>query len=169
MGYVVTKRVLVVLAILGGTAHADPYMHVGLDVRTDLGTHHTRLPIGIRTEAWDGTIVVDPMFVLDGQHDLDLLGEYFFGPRIGVFVGWRWSAVAVADGVHHQQRSLVGVTGVGPTFFDEALRTSASLELSTLWVKHGGGVDMDWISSDRNLHDSFGLGLFVRVEYARGL
>jgi len=171
MGTVATKRAVVVaaLAMVSGSAQADQLFHAGLDMRTDLGAHHTRVPIGIRTAQWDGTLVVDPMFLLDGQHDLDLLGEYYFGPRIGVFIGWRWSAIAVAGGVHNQQRSLVGITGLGPMFFNGALRTSASVELSTLWLKHGGGVDMDWISADRNLHDSFGLGIFVRVEYARGL
>lgn len=163
------QRVTLLLLLWTSGAHADRFVHGGLDMRTDLGTHHTRVPVGIRTSAWDGTIVIDPMVVLDGQHDLDLIGEYYFGPRIGLFVGWRWSAVKVADGVHHQQRSLVGITGVGPVFWDGSLRTSASLELATLWVKHGGGVMADWISADRNLHDSFGLGLFVRVEYARGL
>jgi hypothetical protein len=162
-------RVMIVLVLLAGHAQAEQWVHTGLDMRTDLGTHHTRVPMGIRTNDWDGTIVVDPMFLLDGQHDLDLIGEYFFGPRIGVFLGWRWSALRVADGVHHQQRSIAGITGVGPSFFDSALRTSASLELATLWVKHGGGVDANWISADRNMHDSFGFGLFVRVEYARGL
>ena len=169
MGHVATKRVLIILAMIAGTAHADGLFHTGLDMRTDLGAHHTRLPIGIRSGQWDGTLVLDPMVALDGQHDMDLLGEYYFGPRIGVFVGWRWTAIAVANGVHHQQRSLVGVTGLGPTFFNGLMRTSASVELATLWVKHGGGVDMDWISADRNLLDSFGLGIFVRVEYARGL
>jgi hypothetical protein len=162
-------RVMIVLLLLAGHARAEQWLHAGLDMRTDLGTHHTRAAFGIRTAEWDGTIVVDPMVLLDGQHDMDLIGEYFFGPRIGVFLGWRWSAIDVADGVHHQQRSIVGITGIGPSFFDDVLRTSASLELATLWVKHGGGVEMDWISADRNLHDSFGLGLFVRVEYARGL
>jgi hypothetical protein len=109
------------------------------------------------------------MFVLDGQHDLDVLGEYFFGPRIGLMFGWRWSAIAVAAGFHHQQRSVVGVTAVGPSFWDEQLRTSFSLELATLWVKHGGGVDSDWMSLDRNFHDSMALGFFARIEYARGL
>jgi hypothetical protein len=166
---VVFFRVCSIMLALAGVAHAEQYLHAGLDVRTDLGTHHTRVPVGIRSCAWDGTIVLDPMVVLDGEHDLDLIGEHFFGPRIGVLLGWRWSAIKVAGGLHHQQRSLVGITGVGPAFLDNAVRTSASLELSTLWVKHGGGVGADWISADRNLHDSFGLGLFVRIEHARGL
>lgn len=168
MGHAARTWVLIIVVMVG-TAHADDVIHAGLDVRTDLGTHHTRLPVGFRRGSWDGTLVVDPMVFLDGQHDLDLIGEYYFGPRIGVFFGWRWSALAVADGVHNQQRSLVGITGLGPTFFNDTLRTSASVELATLWVKHGGGVDMDWISADRNLIDSFGFGIFVRVEYARGL
>ena len=153
-------RVMIVLLVLAGQARADQWVHAGLDMRTDLGTHHTRVPIGFRNDNWDATLVVDPMFVLDGQHDLDAIGEHFFGPRIGVFFGWRWSALRVADGVHHQQRSIVGITGIGPSLFGEALRTSASLELATLWVKHGGGVEMDWISADRNV------GLSVAVNIA---
>lgn len=162
-------RLLLLLIACAGHAHAERWVHAGLDVRTDLGTHPVRIPIGFRSAQWDATLVVDPMFLLDGEHDMDVLGEYFFGPRIGVFLGWRWSAIDVAGGVHHQQRSLAGITGLGPTFFGDALRTSASLELATLWVKHGGGVEADWISADRDFNDSFGFGLFVRVEYARGL
>jgi len=162
-------RVLFILVASGGLARAEQFLHTGLDVRTDLGTHHTRVPIGVRTQDWDATLVVDPMYLLDGQHDLDALGEYFFGDRIGLLWGYRWSALAVADGSHHQHRSVVGVTGLGPNFFDAQLRTRFSLELATLWVKHGGGVDADWISFDRNFHDSMSLGLFVRIEYARAL
>lgn len=164
------------LALLLGIAlasttsvHADSALHAGVDVRTDLGTHHTRLPLGYRACQWDTTLVLDPMVVLDGQHDLDLFVERFFGQRIGVLAGYRWSAIAVDDGLHHQQRTLVGVTAVGPSFFDERLRTRMSLELATLWVKHGGGAEVDWISADRNLLDHFSMGLFVRIEYARAL
>ena len=66
-----------------------------------------------------------------------------------------------------QERTVVGVTGTGPRFFDGALLTKFSLELATLWVKHGGGAETDWISGDRNLIDHFALGLFLRIEYAR--
>lgn len=160
---------LIALALVAGSARADSTLHAGVDVRTDLGTHHARLPLGIRSGHWDGTLVVDPLVVLDGQHDMDLVASYFFGPRIGVLLGWRWTAIKVADGLHNQQRSLVGVTGVGPSFFGDALRTSASLEMATLWVKHGGGSDTDWISMDRDIHDSFSFGMFLRIEYAKGM
>jgi hypothetical protein len=155
--------------VLAGVAHAEQHVHAGLDVRSDLGAHFARVAVGFQRCGWDATIVLDPIVAFDGQHDLDLLGAYFVDPRVGFFVGWRWSAIGVAGGVHQQQRSVFGITGIGPSFLDAALRTSASLELSTLWVKHGGGVGTDWISADRNLHDSFGLGLFVRIEYARAL
>lgn len=161
---------LVGVALASTTAaRADRALHVGADVRTDQGTHHTRLPLGYRACQWDTTLVLDPLVLLDGQHDLDLLVERFFGPRLGVLAGYRWSAISVDRGLHHQQRSLVGVTAVGPSFFDDRLRTRMSLELATLWVKHGGGTEVDWISGDRNLLDHFSLGLFVRIEYARQL
>jgi len=164
-------RWLVVLVMLAAPSRgvADRWLHAGLDVRTDLGTHHTRLALGYRACAWDTTLVLDPMVVLDGQHDLDLIGEYYFGPRVGVLAGIRVSTVAVDGGHHVQDRTLVGVTGLGPTFFDGALRTKFSLELATLWVKHGGGTPTSWISADRDLVDHFALGLFVRIEYARGI
>lgn len=157
------------LLCVASSAHAEQFAHGGLDVRTDLGTHHTRLALGYRACAWDTTLVVDPLYPLDGQHDLDLMTEYFVGDRVALLAGLRWSAVAVDDGHHHQERTFIGVTGTGPQFWDGALRTKFSLELATLWVKHGGGAETDWISADRNLLDHFALGLFVRIEYARSL
>lgn len=142
-----------------------PHFHGGLDIRTDLGTHPIRAALGVRRGSWDGTVVLDPYALLDGQHDLDLLAEHYFGPRIGVLVGWRWTAISVHDGLLSQQRSVVGVTGIGPTF--GPIHTSASLELAVLWVKHGAGTMTEWISADRNLLDHFGFGLFVRFDYVR--
>jgi len=162
-------RAALVLLVLATPAHAERVMHAGLDVRTDLGTHHTRLALGIATCAWDTTLVLDPMVMLDGQHDLDLMVERYLGARVAVLAGLRWSTVAVDGGHHHQERTMLGVTGVGPSFLGNALRTKFSLELATLWVKHGGGAETDWISADRNLVDHFSLGLFVRIEYARAL
>jgi len=154
------------LGALGSMAHAEQSLHAGLDVRTDLGTHHTRLPLGVRTCQWDTTLVLDPMAVLDGEHDLDLFVERYLGQHVAMLAGYRWSAIAVDEGTHHQQRTTLGVTGVGPSFFGERLLTKFSLEVATLWVKHGGGAETQWISADRNLLDHFSFGLFVRIEYA---
>lgn len=164
-------RAIVALGVLSVAtpATAERTWHGGLAVRTDLGTHHTRLALGYRACAWDTTLVLDPMVALDGQHDLDLMVERYLGARVALLAGLRWSAVAVDGGLHHQDRTFVGVTGVGPSFWDNALRTKFSLELATLWVKHGGGAETDWISADRNLIDHLSLGLFVRIEYARSL
>ena len=142
-----------------------PHFHAGLDVRTDLGTHPIRVALGVRRGANDGTLVLDPYAFLDGQHDLDALFEHFFGPRVGILAGWRWTAISVNDGLLNQQRSVVGVTGIGPTF--GPVHTSASLELAVLWVKHGAGTMTEWISADRNLLDHVGFGLFVRFDYVR--
>src|SRR4051794_32236413 len=115
-------RGLVVALSLCATAAADPTLHAGLDIRTDLGTHPVRFPFGVRRGDWDATIVADPAAVLDGEHDLDVLGEWFAGPRIALMFGWRWTAIHVAGGTLHQQRSLIGVTGIGPQFFSGHLR-----------------------------------------------
>jgi hypothetical protein len=161
--------VLLVLAATISVARADEALHVGVDVRTDLGTHHARLPFGYSIGEWDTSLVVDPMVVFDGQHDFDLLVEHFFGPRLGLLAGYRWSAIAVDGGLHNQQRTLLGATAIGPSFLDDTMRTRFSLELATLWVKHGGGAETDWMSADRNLLDHLSFGFFMRIEYARGL
>lgn len=161
---------LVVVAVgLAAPAHADRFVHAGIDARTDLGTHLARLAVGYRACAWDATLVVDPMFVLDGEHDLDALAEYYVGPRIGLLAGVRSTAIAVDGGTHFQERTVLGITGVGPSFVDGAIRTSFSLELATLWVKHGGGAETDWIGWSRNTLDHLAFGLFVRIDYAYGL
>jgi hypothetical protein len=162
-------RALALVMVLASVAHADRLLHTGLAIRSDLGAHSVRIPIGYRACRWDATLVFDPLALLDAQHDLDLVGEYYLRDRVAVLFGWRWSAVAIADGWHHQQRSLIGLTGVGPDFFDKRLRTSFSFEIATLWVKHGGGTGAQWISFDRNLDDSILFGVFVRLEYAHAL
>jgi len=161
-------RTLILLLALSSIAHADEIVFAGLDVRTDLGTHYARMPFGYRHESWKATVVFDPMYALDGEHDLDVLGEYFFD-RFGVLVGWRWSQIDLAMDHLHQQRALVGVTALGPDLWSGRIRTSASLELATLLVKHGGGAPAEWITADRGILDHFSFGLFVRVEYALAL
>jgi hypothetical protein len=162
-------RALVVVMLLVGSARAERFLHTGMNVRSDLGAHAVRASVGWRACKWDATLVVDPLVTFDGQHDLDVLGEYYMHDRVALMLGWRWTAIAVHNGVHQQQRSLLGVTGIGPDFFAKRLRTSFSFEVATLWVKHGGGAETQWISFDRTLDDSILIGIFVRLEYAHAL
>ncbi len=145
--------------------HASRW-HAGINLRADLGTHQARLAAGVETSSWDATLVLDPSYLLDGEHDLDLLAERRFAPWLAAAFGWRWSTIDVADGHHHQQRSIVGVTAAFPDLASGRIRSRLTLELATLWVKHGGGSQRDWISFDRNLLDHLAFGMFLRIEYA---
>jgi hypothetical protein len=165
---VVIAAMVVALTQRASAESTKSAVSIGLDVRSDAGTHVARVPLGIRLDSWKASVVIDPIYALDGQHDFDAIAEYFFD-RFGVLVGWRWSQVDLADSHHHQQRSLVGATAVGPQFLSGRIQTSASFELATLWVKHGGDTPTQWLPSDRSLLDHFAFGLFVRIEYAVAL
>lgn len=170
------RRASCVIAVVLGfapVAIADPAggsrWHAGLDLRADLGTHQARIAAGVQTPSWDATLVLDPTYALDGEHDLDLLGERMFTRWLAVMFGWRWSALDVAGGHHHQHRSLLGVTAAFPDLACGRIRSRLTLEVATLWVKHGGGAMTDWISFDRNLLDHLSFGMFLRIEYASPL
>lgn len=145
-------------------------LHAGLHARTDLGTHPLRASLGAQLGPWNITAVLDPIFLSDGQHDLDLLVEHLLGgSRFSLLAGWRVTMIDVAGGQHRQQRPLVGLTAALPTLASGRLRSHWSLELATLLVKEGGGVGTEWIALDRGLIDHLALGMFVRIEYAIGL
>lgn len=156
---------------LAARAGADPAVaHVGLDLRTDLGTHQLRVTGGIGLGDWDASLVLDPLVFTDAQHDADLLVEWMFSPdRLGILLGWRLTSIGIAGGVHHQERSLLGITAALPSLLGGKLRSRWSLELSTLWLKHGGGLETEWIAFDRSFEDYMSFAMFVRVEYAAGL
>ncbi len=144
--------------------------HVGLNARTDLGTHQLRVTGGVATGPWDLSLVLDPLAFTDAQHDADLLAEWMFSrDRFGLLLGWRLTSIGIAGGTHHQHRSLVGLTAALPSLLDGRIRSRWSLELSTQWVKHGGGLETEWIPFDRSFHDHVSFAMFVRVEYAAGL
>jgi hypothetical protein len=142
--------------------------HVGLNLRTDFGTHPLRIDGGARFDRFDVILVIDPMIWLDGQSDLDLMLDVRVGAGWSGFVGWRASSIGIADGRQWQQKSLLGVAGRLPGLLSGHLRAQWGLELAVLWVKHGAGLETDTISFDGPRHylDNFNFGMFVRFEYA---
>ena len=63
------------LVLVPALAHADSW-HAGLDLRADPGAHPVRACGGYEHGVLDATLVLDPMALTDGQHDIDLYTHY---------------------------------------------------------------------------------------------
>ena len=161
--------VLAAIATCPAIAGADTTWHGGLNIRADLGAHPIRTPIGVEVNCVDTTLVLDPMFWTDGQHDVDLLVTWSPGTSgYGVLGGWRTTAIGLGDGHQFQQKLVLGVSAPLPKFASW-VRARWAFELSTVVVKHGGGLPSEWISfaSGRDFIDLLNFGMFVSFEYAR--
>src|SRR5688572_19210553 len=152
-----------------GAAHADGW-HAGLNLRADPGTHPIRAGGGIERGRLDATLVLDPMFWTDGQHDIDLFNHLRIS-RAGwsLLSGWRTTAIGIQGGRQYQQKLLVGIGAPLPFFGHLPLRAKWSFELAALVVKHGAGLPRQWISFDegRDFIDLLNFGMFVTIEYER--
>lgn len=146
--------------------HRDRDWHLGLNLRTDLGAHPLRLDAGLRLRRWDLTLVVDPAYFLDGQHDLDALASRELAPGWAVFAGVRSTAVSMADGTQWQESTLCGLLLSPPDLAGGHLRAQLGVELAILWLKHGGGLPSKTISASRELGDFLFVGMFARFAYA---
>lgn len=153
------------ILVTTGRAAADPAVRAGLELRTDLRAHPVRLPLSVHLERVDLTLVLDPLVIADGEHDADVTVEWRRrASRTAALFGWRTSALAVAGGIHWQQRSLVGVTThLGRWRWLDA---QFGAEAALLWVRHGAATETTWIGADRAIADHLRFGMFVRVSYA---
>jgi hypothetical protein len=169
-------QVLLLGLAVAGRADAHPApadteprdWHAGVNLRTDFGTHALRVDGGVRWNRWDAILVLDPMIWIDGQHDLDLLGEWRFAEGWAAVLGWRATSVGLADGRQWQEKSVLGVAGGLPALFGRRVRGQAGFECTVLWVKHGAGLPTETISASRAIADQINFGMFARFEYASG-
>src|SRR6185503_19093824 len=102
--------IVIVALALPSLAAAETRWHAGLNLRADLGTHPIRIGGGVQTTYVDTTLVLDPMFWTDGQHDIDALA--FWAPCTrawGLFGGWRASAIGILGGRQIQEKFLAGI------------------------------------------------------------
>lgn len=131
--------------------------------------HPVRLTGGVELGAVDVSAVVDPLVLVDGQHDLDLAAAFHPGDTAWrLFGGLRATAIAVAGGTVWQESVLAGATAPLPSP-SRHLRATFGIELGVFVLRHGGGAPVEWVSwaSGRRFVESYDLGLFVRLEYAR--
>ena len=146
-------------------------LQVGMNLRTDLGTHPVRLDAGIRMADFDFLVVVDPMVLVDGQFDLDVLAAWRpFGAPWSAMVGWRTTAIELATGSQYQQRLLLGTTADLPSVLD-SIGATWGLELATVLVRHGGGLPSESIAftSGRHFIDYINFGMFLRIHFTTPL
>ncbi len=138
----------------------------GANVRTDFGVRALRLDIAWRTPAFRGLLVVDPMFWTDGRTTTDAVGFWRAG-TIEPLMGWRLNTVPLVDGAQFQHNLVVGAALDLPTFFDGRIGGQWGIEMSTMVVKHGGGVAGDRFRSDSARHyiDRIRFGMFARFFY----
>jgi hypothetical protein len=154
---------VVVVASAPAPAHAQDW-HVGLNVRSELGTHPVRIDGGVRVGRLDLIAVLDPMFWIDGEIDVDLIAAWRIGDY-AVFGGWRPASIAFADERQFQHAVLAGVLGrlpsVGP------LDLVWGFEVAAVVVQHGGNAPTEMLSLDSmsDVGDSFNASMFLRVGF----
>ena len=141
---------------------------VGPNLRSDLGTHRVRAGGGVRLGHLSLSLVLDPKVFIDTrQNDTDLLAEWWLCPGgWAAFGGWRTTQVFIDRGRHYYESLIVGATAGMPPLFDRNVRGRFGFELEANVVRHGAGIETDWISfeTERHWKDLLSVGLFVRLE-----
>jgi hypothetical protein len=163
--------VVACVALWPAVAAAEPRRawHAGLNLRTELGTHPVRVDGGVRFCRLDLILVLDPLFWIDGENDIDLLAGYRVTDHgWTALAGWRPASIGLADGRQFQHSLLLGFAGPLPKL--GPVQPSFGIELAVILAKHGGGLPADSISfgSARELGDDTNVSLFARFEYAAG-
>ncbi len=171
----VPSLLLLLASLIGapGIAAAEPdrRWHAGLYLRAELGTHPVRAGGGVEVGCFDVALVLDPMFWVDGQHDLDLLGGWKFADSGWALIGgYRSSSIGLAGGRQFHDKLVLGIGAPLPGFGKLPVRARWAFETSTVIVKHGAELPTEWLSlaSGRDFIDLINFGMFVSFEYAAG-
>ena len=163
-------RVLITLAslALATPSAASPCgWHVDADLRPSIDVHPVRIGGGVCAGPLDITAIVDPLAMVDRQHDLDVVAGLAAGATgWRITAGVRATAISLGDGWAWQDKALLGVTAPLP-LSSSHVHAIVGLEASLLVVKYGGGVDSEWLSlgSGRRFWESYDLSMFVRIAY----
>jgi len=147
--------------------------YAGINLRTDYGTHRVRAGGGVRFGRLATTLVLDPKVLYDSkQQDIDGLAEWMFkrGGWSGL-CGWRVTQLSIDRGTQYHHNLLLGTSGGLPALAGGTVRARFGLELEATILRHGAGIETDWISlaSERHVRDLLSANLFLRFEYAAPL
>lgn len=144
---------------------------VGLQLRADPGIHQARLHGGVRTERFDATLVVDPLYLTDGEHDLDLVVGWRASPAHPAWAiggGWRMVTFDLPTGTRVHQNLLASATATLPCLV-RGVRAEVGFEVAFVVVQHGGGFDAEIFPTDDRVLDVIQPSIYLRIEHAWGL
>ncbi|KAB2905995.1 MAG: hypothetical protein F9K40_06585 [Kofleriaceae bacterium] len=156
------------LTMMVGVAAADISALVGVQLRTDPGVHQARVHGGVRGERFEATLVVDPLYFTDGEHDLDLVGAWrpsAAHPAWAVTAGWRTVTFDLAGGTRLHQHLLAGATVTLPCVV-RGVRAELGFELAFVAVQHGAGLGTDVFPTDDRVLDVIQPAMYLRIEHA---
>lgn len=151
-----------------GSAAADRAAHLGVQLRTDPGVHQARFHGGVRVGRLDATVVVDPLYFTDGEHDLDLVAGWRPSeahPAWAVTAGWRTVTFDLTGGTRLHQHLLAGATVTLPCLV-RGVRAELGFELAFVAVQHGAGLGTDVFPTDDRILDVIQPAMYLRLEHA---
>ncbi len=162
------------VGMLAGDARANAIdaWQVGVQVSSDSDTQQARVDGGVHLGAWKLGLVVDAQPFADGSDDLDATVEFHpSSDAWGLLGGWRTCSISIEQGRQWHQQLLLGATGALPRVFDGRLQPSFGGALAVTMVRHGDGLESDWLSleSARHVKDTVSLTLFLRFDYVSAL
>lgn len=173
------RTILIALALITATAHADSTetasrdVQLGLNMSTDNGPHRVRVGGGVRLGKLTLSAVLDPYGMISRRaNHVDVLVEYApLSNWWAALLGWRTSDTAIDRGEQWQHHLLVGASARLPALWDGRVRPSFGAQFVLTVVRHGDRMETDWVSfeSDRHLRDTASLNLFARFEYVSAL
>jgi hypothetical protein len=156
-------------------AQADPSWRAGLDLHGTDAAVGTRRPLGIagglRYQATEGAVVIDPMVLVLGWEMLDVTaGRWLADDRVEVLAGWRQTSGRLARGRRYDEAVLLGADWAAP--LSNRFRLAFGVEVETSIWRHGGNLAGDTIrfgSLDAALARRVELLLHARFELTGSL
>ena len=143
--------------------------HAGVEIRPGYAVRPLRLGGGAGSGQFEARVVFDPLAFVDGIHDLDVSGAYWFGDSgYSLSAGWRPTTLFLTDGTEWQHSVLLGALARLPTFGLASFRALFGLELSAMLFRHGGGLpaETNCFCDGAITSETLGFAALLRIEYA---
>jgi hypothetical protein len=140
----------------------------GIQLRSDPGVHQARVHGGVRAGAIEATLVLDPLYLTDGEHDLDAVVGWrpsAAHPAWAVTGGWRLVTFDLGAGTRVHQHVLVGASVTLPCLV-RGVRAELGLELAFVAAQHGAGLGTEWFPTDDRVLDVIQPAMSLRIEHA---